>query len=68
MRIKALSPKHDRKAFDHSEKGSASQMPKIDKGHHKMKATHNAKDNQVKPFFLKSAQHVPQELSLNSMK
>jgi hypothetical protein len=33
-----------------------------------MKATHNAKDNQAKPFFLKTAKHVPQELSAISMK
>jgi hypothetical protein len=43
-------------------------MPKKDKGHHKMKATHNAKDKQAKSFFLKAARHVPQELSSISMK
>jgi hypothetical protein len=34
-------------------------MPKKDSGHHKMKATHNAKDKQAKPFFPKTAKHVP---------
>jgi hypothetical protein len=43
-------------------------MPSKDKGHHKMKATHNTKDKQAKPFFLKSAKHVPQELSSICMK
>jgi hypothetical protein len=43
-------------------------MPKKDKGHHKMNATHNAKDKQAKPFFLKTVKHVPQELSSISMK
>jgi hypothetical protein len=43
-------------------------MPKKDKGHHKMKATYNAKDKQAKPFLLKSAKNVPQELSSISMK
>jgi hypothetical protein len=32
-----------------------------------MKATHNAKDKQAKPFFLQTAKHVPQELSANSI-
>jgi hypothetical protein len=27
-----------------------------------MKGTHNAKGKQARPFFLKSAKHVPQEL------
>jgi hypothetical protein len=43
-------------------------MPKKDRGHHKMKATHNAKDKQAKPFFLKIVKHVSQELSAISMK
>jgi hypothetical protein len=43
-------------------------MPKKDRGHHKMKATHNAKDKQAKSLFLKVAKHVPQELSSISMK
>jgi hypothetical protein len=43
-------------------------MPKKDKGHHKMKATHNAKDKRAKPFFLEAAKHVLQELSSISMK
>jgi hypothetical protein len=43
-------------------------MLKKDKGHHKMKATHNTKDKQAKPVFLKAAKHVPQELSSISMK
>jgi hypothetical protein len=34
----------------------------------KMKAAHNARDKQAKIFFLKSAKHVPQELSSISMK
>ncbi len=42
-------------------------MPKKDKGHHKMKATHTAKDKQAKPLFPKSAKHVPQEFSAISM-
>jgi hypothetical protein len=37
-------------------------------GHHKMKVTHNAKDKQAQPFFLKAANYVPQELSAISMK
>jgi hypothetical protein len=43
-------------------------MPKKDKGHHKIKEANNAKDKQAKPFFLKTAKHVPQELSAISMK
>jgi hypothetical protein len=43
-------------------------MPKKDKGHHKMKATHNARDKQARQFFSKVAKHVPQELSAISMK
>jgi hypothetical protein len=34
----------------------------------KMKATHNTKIKQTKPFFLKAAKDVPQELSSISMK
>jgi hypothetical protein len=55
-------------ASSHSEQGYTSQMPKKDRGHHKMKSTHNAKDKQAKPFFLKTAKHVPQEHSSISMK
>ncbi len=33
-----------------------------------MKVTNNAKDKQAKPFFLKIAKDVPQELSAISMK
>ncbi len=40
---------------------------KKDKGHHKMKATHNTKNKQAKPFFPKAASHVPQKLSCISM-
>jgi hypothetical protein len=34
-------------------------MPKKDKGHHKMNATHNAKDEQANLFFPEAAKHVP---------
>jgi hypothetical protein len=34
-------------------------MPKKDEVHHKMKATHNAKDEQAKPFFPEAAKHLP---------
>jgi hypothetical protein len=43
-------------------------MPKNDKGHHKTKATHNANNEQLKLFFLKTAKHVPQELSTIGIK
>jgi hypothetical protein len=38
-------------------------MPKKDIGHHKMRVTHNANDEQAKPVFLKIAKHVPKVLS-----
>jgi hypothetical protein len=43
-----VSQQHYRKASDHSEQSYASQMPKKDKGHNKMKMTHNTKGKQAK--------------------
>jgi hypothetical protein len=52
MRIKSLSPNNIiGRHLTTQNRIAPPKMPKKDKGHHKMKVTHNAKDKQAKLFF-----------------
>jgi hypothetical protein len=64
MRMKALSPNNMiGRHLTTQNRVEPPKMLKKDKEYHMMKAMHNAKGKQARPFFLKSAKHVLQELS-----